>query len=60
MTAAQTITCAWQRAAYIHRGGREGGKHDPAKDHGVKRLNGLYDLEYWKVFFINFYMYSLY
>jgi hypothetical protein len=50
MTTAETVRCTLQRAAYIAWGGRVGGKHDPAKEHGVKRLNALYDLEYWKVF----------
>jgi hypothetical protein len=49
MTAGQTIRCAQQRADYISRGGREGGRHDPTKEHGVKRLNALYELVYWKV-----------
>jgi hypothetical protein len=49
MTAAQTIQCARERGAYIANGGRDGEKHDPVKQHRVKRLNALYKLEYWKV-----------
>jgi hypothetical protein len=36
LTAVQTIECAQERVAYISQGGRDGGKHDPAKGHGVK------------------------
>jgi hypothetical protein len=50
MTAEATIQCARERAAYLASGGRDGGKNDPANVHGVKRLNALYELEYWKVF----------
>jgi hypothetical protein len=49
LTSEETIRCARERAAYLSSGGRDGGKHDPAKVHGVKRLNALYELEYWKV-----------
>jgi hypothetical protein len=31
MTAAQTIQCAREKGAYIASGGRDDGKHDPAK-----------------------------
>lgn len=46
MSAEETICCGRERKAYIRDGGRENGKYDPAKKHGVKRLNCLYDLEY--------------
>jgi hypothetical protein len=49
MSAEQTIRCARERAAYISQGGRDGGKHNPAKVHGVKRFSAIYELEYWKV-----------
>jgi hypothetical protein len=49
MSAERTIQCGRERAAYIAGGGRDGGRYDLAKEHGVKRLNVLYELEYWKV-----------
>jgi hypothetical protein len=49
MTAAETVRCGRERGAYIAQGGRDGGRHDPAKQHGVKQLNALYNLVYWKV-----------
>jgi hypothetical protein len=49
MSAEETIRCGRGREAYIRDGGRQNGKDDPVKIHGVKRLNCLYELEYWKV-----------
>jgi hypothetical protein len=38
-------------AAWKVAGNRDGATSDPSKKHGVKRINILYTLPYWKEFF---------
>jgi hypothetical protein len=49
MSAQETICCAQQRDTYLRGGGPDGGPHDLVHLNGVKRLPGLYQLDYWQV-----------
>jgi hypothetical protein len=49
ITAQEILRCAEERQTYLSSRGREKIKYDPMHEHGVKRKNILYKLEYWKV-----------
>jgi hypothetical protein len=49
MAGRDVIRCVQHRETYLRDGGVDGGPHDPVHRHSMKRLPGLYQLDYWEV-----------